>query len=117
MSDPTTHHHGANASAGDGHKPCCQEICEFLSEYLDDELCAERRVIFQAHLDQCPPCAEFLARLRGVSKISKASCCDGRTRIPLPDDMVKAIMSAIAATKPGAPAPDACQPKRGCPEI
>jgi anti-sigma factor RsiW len=44
--------------------PRCRELFEKLSEYLDGELdpslCAEA----EAHLEDCPPCKEFLESLR-----------------------------------------------------
>jgi len=47
----------------------CVEAVHLLYHYLDGELTAERRVLIQRHLDDCPPCGqafEFEAELRVV---------------------------------------------------
>ena len=36
----------------------CVEAVHLLYHYLDGELTAERRVLIQRHLDDCPPCGQ-----------------------------------------------------------
>lgn len=44
----------------------CNELVELVTEYLDDALDGERRASFDAHIAECPGCAEILEQFRAV---------------------------------------------------
>jgi anti-sigma factor RsiW len=44
----------------------CQEVVEIVSDYLDGRLAPAERRRFEAHLQGCPYCTEYVAQLREV---------------------------------------------------
>jgi anti-sigma factor RsiW len=52
----------------------CQELVELVTAYLEDALPDSDRARFDAHLDICPPCVEYLAQFeRTVAAIGLAA--------------------------------------------
>ena len=41
----------------------CDDVADHSSEYIDDELRADKRSAFQAHLSKCGPCQAFVGTL------------------------------------------------------
>jgi anti-sigma factor RsiW len=41
----------------------CKELVELVTDYLDDALRPDDRERFEAHLDLCPPCVEYVAQI------------------------------------------------------
>lgn len=71
----------------------CRDVAEFLMRYDDNELSAEQRREFETHLSICPPCVAYLDSYRRTAKLAGASK-DGVQAPPIPDALVKAIVSA-----------------------
>jgi anti-sigma factor RsiW len=44
----------------------CQEVVEIVSDYLDETMAPADRRRFEAHLQGCPYCTEYLEQLREV---------------------------------------------------
>ena len=42
----------------------CRQAVELVTDYLEDALGRRDRARFEAHLDQCPHCREYLAQMR-----------------------------------------------------
>ena len=42
----------------------CQEVVELVTEYLDGALSPAERVRFEAHIDHCDGCQEYLVQFR-----------------------------------------------------
>ena len=42
----------------------CRQAVELVTDYLEDALGRRDRARFEAHLDQCPHCREYLAQIR-----------------------------------------------------
>jgi anti-sigma factor RsiW len=42
----------------------CQELVEVVTDYLEDALPESDRRRFEAHLDECDACREYLAQMR-----------------------------------------------------
>lgn len=74
----------------------CKELCDFLMMYLDGELSAAERSAFEAHLSACPPCVTYLDTYRKTVDLCRAAHT-GNAEAPLPDDLVKAILSSRSA--------------------
>jgi anti-sigma factor RsiW len=52
----------------------CQELVELVTAYLEDALPVGDRARFDAHLDLCPPCVEYLAQFeRTIAAIGLAA--------------------------------------------
>jgi len=49
----------------------CRECIDVLRAYLDGELTPEEQAHFKAHLQDCPPCVEFLESYRSTPALSK----------------------------------------------
>jgi anti-sigma factor RsiW len=44
----------------------CREAVELVTDYLEDTLSPAQRRRFEAHLEHCPDCSEYLAQMRAV---------------------------------------------------
>ncbi len=42
----------------------CQELVELVTEYLDDSLPPDRRLLFEEHLAFCSACGTYLEQMR-----------------------------------------------------
>jgi anti-sigma factor RsiW len=42
----------------------CQDLVELVTDYLDGALAPDRRAEFDAHIADCPYCAEYLDQIR-----------------------------------------------------
>ena len=71
--------------------PCCRELFARLSEYLDGELnealCAEAEV----HLEDCPPCRDFLESLRRTVALLGRLPAE-----PVPQEIRRAVRESAA---------------------
>jgi mycothiol system anti-sigma-R factor len=73
------------------HGPGCRDLAARLSEYLDHEIdpgaCAE----IEGHLDDCPPCRDFLESLRRTVGLVREAAPSAES---IPDDVKKRILEA-----------------------
>lgn len=76
----------------------CEELIEFLMEYVDGELAAAAKGRFDEHLDRCPECNDYLASYRETVRLGKM-ICQGDDALPddIPEDLVEAILDARRA--------------------
>lgn len=74
----------------------CREFEDFVREYVDDELSAAQRSVFELHLRMCRECRQYLAAYQRTMEIGVAVL--GRADEPVPDevpeDLIKAILEA-----------------------
>lgn len=77
----------------------CQELYDFLNQYVEDELPAARRAIFEHHMAICPPCKEYLASYLKTLELECAAFEEDEAPVPegVPDDLVRAILAARKA--------------------
>jgi anti-sigma factor RsiW len=50
----------------------CQEVVEIVSDYLDGAMAPAERRRFDAHLETCPCCTEYVEQLREVGGALRA---------------------------------------------
>lgn len=77
--------------------PTCEEANRFIDDYLDGELPARQRVVFDWHMRLCPACREYLARYRKAIDLCRAHFYDTET-----DDsgeVSERILEAVQAAK------------------
>ncbi|MDQ7006539.1 MAG: zf-HC2 domain-containing protein [Acidobacteriota bacterium] len=74
----------------------CREIFAMLSEYLDEELDASVCSRLEEHLEDCPPCVEFLDSLRRTVGLLRA---EGRVE-PAPEDLRRELSAALGRLEP-----------------
>ena len=51
----------------------CQQVNQFILDYLEGEMDEPTRVAFQAHLQNCPNCGSFLEQYRTTARLVKDS--------------------------------------------
>lgn len=72
----------------------CQEILDFLADYIGGELPAAQRAEFERHLAICPPCVAYLKSYEQTIKLGKCACSDADEKPP--EELIKAILAARA---------------------
>ena len=50
----------------------CQELCEFLMQYLEGELKEPERASFAEHVEVCPPCLAYLQTYRKTIELGRS---------------------------------------------
>lgn len=80
-----------------GEQLTCQQLIEFLREYLDDELPPAERHRFQAHIDCCPPCLHYLDSYEKTIRLAGLACGPDDA---LPEDVPEELVQAILAARP-----------------
>jgi anti-sigma factor RsiW len=74
----------------------CQELVEFLFDYVNGDLPASVATSFQRHLEICADCRAYLSTYRQTIQLSKAAFeqpCESRL-VGVPDELVHAILAA-----------------------
>jgi anti-sigma factor RsiW len=78
----------------------CREFVDFLMAYLEEELPAEERRSFDAHMDACPQCITYLETYRETVRLGKDVLCEAPDE-PVPEDVPEALVAAIRAARKG----------------
>ena len=70
----------------------CQEIADFLMDYVDGTLPGTQRAIFDDHLGECPECVAYFQSYQATIRLSKTT----RPAAPedAPEDLIQAILAA-----------------------
>jgi anti-sigma factor RsiW len=79
----------------------CRELINFIMAYLDGELPEPARADFERHLAVCPSCVAYLESYKATIRLGKAALRpteDDSLPAGVPDSLVRAILSARAAT-------------------
>jgi anti-sigma factor RsiW len=74
----------------------CQELVEFLMDYLDGLLSEAQRQGFEEHLGECPDCVAYLTTYQQAIRLGKEACTAGDDSIPadVPENLVRAVLAA-----------------------
>ncbi len=72
----------------------CHEILEFLLEYDEGTLHVSVSAEFERHLECCPPCGDYVRGYRQSIEIGRESCYCDDERATIPEDLVRAILTA-----------------------
>lgn len=74
----------------------CQEMAEFLAQYLEGELPAEQAEVFKGHLDKCGHCVDYVENYKAVIKLGKECVCHEGDMMPkeVPPELIRAILDA-----------------------
>lgn len=75
----------------------CREIFAKLSEYLDRELPDDLCQKIAAHIDECPPCVEFVASLRKSVDLCRRLRADAPSR-PLSDEIMDRLLDSYRSS-------------------
>lgn len=73
----------------------CEAFEDFILCYLDDELTARQKFVFEMHLKLCRECRDYLKAYKTALELAKASGTDDGT-LPqtVPEDLVTAVVAA-----------------------
>jgi len=75
----------------------CQQVLDYLSDYVDSRLSGQELARFEEHLAICPQCVDYLENFKAT-----LAACRGlrdtqfQNLLPLPDELVQAILAARA---------------------
>jgi anti-sigma factor RsiW len=73
----------------------CRECAEFLSDYLEGDLPADVREVFEQHLALCPNCVTYLAQFRAtVLAGQRAFDEDTDASDVVPEELIQAILAS-----------------------
>jgi len=74
----------------------CQELADFLDDYVVGALDAERRDAFDAHLGECADCVKYLDSYRRTIELGKRAMgdVDSPGTLEIPPELMKAILAA-----------------------
>jgi anti-sigma factor RsiW len=80
----------------------CREASEFLLDYASAELEGEVRAEFETHMADCPNCNRFVVQYQATIAAGRMACLDrdGDAAAVLPEEVVRAILAAIAKGQP-----------------
>jgi len=74
----------------------CKELIDFLMDYVDDALPADRRNEFERHLRVCPACVAYLETYRQTVRLGRMALdpADDRALETVPRRLIEAIRAA-----------------------
>jgi len=74
----------------------CREFNEFVLAYVAAELPVAERRAFEAHLEECPECVEYLASYRRTLELERGSFDHPADEVPaeVPERLMRAILAA-----------------------
>ncbi len=75
----------------------CEELVDFLHQYLEQELTAERNDLFERHLGRCASCVAYLETYRATLLLARCAGDEPQGLPPLPEELVEAIIRARSA--------------------
>jgi anti-sigma factor RsiW len=80
-----------------GLEATCREVIDFLLDYLEGELDADRRRAFERHLAECPSCVAYLDSYRATIELARGA---ERAAPPLEESVALRLARAIRAGRP-----------------
>jgi len=77
----------------------CQQLEDFILDYLDGDLQPRQKIVFKLHLKLCRECRDHLAAYRYTIDVTKLVARFGGPNHPktMLDDLIKAIREARKA--------------------
>ena len=77
----------------------CQELADFIMDYVDGNLPDVQHRTFEEHLAVCPSCIEYLKSYKTTKMVLDDLGCDAQEQVPheVPEDLVSAILAAREA--------------------
>lgn len=74
----------------------CREFEDFILAYIEGELPAKQRRIFDLHLKVCRECRDYLAAYKRTMEVSRHAYDEPFAPVPesVPEDLVTAILEA-----------------------
>lgn len=73
----------------------CEQLSEFLADYIDGTLPEPQRAEFERHMGVCPPCVRYLESYRRTIALTREAL--GPADAPLPATIPEGIVAAVRA--------------------
>jgi anti-sigma factor RsiW len=73
----------------------CQQVLDYLSDYVEGRLSAAELARFDEHLAVCPQCVDYLASFQAT--LAACRClreAEQKKLQPVPEELVQAILAA-----------------------
>ena len=77
--------------------PTCQQLIEFLDDYIAGDLAPDRAEGFERHLARCPSCTAYLASYRETIRLTQHTTALDIEDIPA--DLLTAILATVTTRK------------------
>ncbi len=79
----------------------CEELEEFIVDYLEGTLPKRQRMSFEVHLRVCPECRAYLADYKHAMSVTAATFDELRSQLSneIPEELVQAILAVRNANK------------------
>lgn len=81
------------------HELSCRDFVEVIMAWLDGELEASTRDLFDAHLVVCPDCVDYLDSYKTTVALGKCICDPDDPEAPVPDDVPDDLVQAVLAAR------------------
>ena len=75
----------------------CQELADFICDYIEGKLPDGERQVFQVHLDRCPSCIAYLGSIESTCKMIDREACEPFQDVP--EELIQAILKARASSQ------------------
>jgi anti-sigma factor RsiW len=74
----------------------CQEVLDFLSDYVEGRLSAGEHARLEEHLAVCPPCVDYLKSFEATLAACRSlRSTEFSAKLPeMPEELVQAILAA-----------------------
>jgi anti-sigma factor RsiW len=79
----------------------CQEVADYLADYVSGELPERERTLFEEHLHLCPNCVEYLRIYRTTVTLGRHAFDDADA---VDSGIPEGLIAAILAARKGGPA-------------
>ena len=79
----------------------CQELADFVCDFLEGNLPEEQRIVFQEHLENCPSCIAYLGSVDCTCQMVDEAAEDMQMEPSdgAPEGLIEAILAARAASE------------------
>jgi len=84
-------------------RPTCRDLLEYLADYLDGELSVSKIAIFELHLEECPPCVEYIETYRSAILLARRCIPKPHSEeayADCPEDLIRAVIEARSGRPP-----------------
>jgi anti-sigma factor RsiW len=70
----------------------CQQLTDFIADYLSGQLSTGQRQAFERHIDVCATCRRYIDSYRKTMEVARR--VESSAPEPIPDELVRAILAS-----------------------
>ena len=74
----------------------CQELADFIIDYVEGNLPSDEHATFEKHLAMCPSCIAYIKSYRTTQRVLDDLGCAAKDEVPceVPEELIQAILKA-----------------------